>query len=248
MSGGIFNNCFFNLNIDLKTYHRFAMKFAFYTIIVTCLFYNAAYAQNDIKSKKFINEIIARDHIVYLDSVGQYAVRCMREGLELSKNHIYYSFKNDSVVFVDSARRRKLISRDQLTRMMRNDRRGTFKEIKKDSLSLTDKEYAYVLSEIKKMQKFIWHDDLLPASKTIPTDTVTNIFTTRKMKGWDYLRKVGIRGIFTVAKPIFLRSNTVCLFYFDQSCGYVCGSGEFAAYKKVNGKWVHWITLDDWTS
>jgi len=60
--------------------------------------------------------------------------------------------------------------------------------------------------------------------------------TVRKLR-YDYTF------VFTFAKPVYIRDNTVCLVAFGAMCGSDCGRTETSFYRRENNEWTKWIIV-----
>jgi hypothetical protein len=189
----------------------------------------------------------------YQDSINKEAIATMHEGLNRNKN-VFRGVKQDSVVYIDSIGKRTVLSRDYADELafknlsQLKNIRFRMELIAADSLIITDKERLYIAAEIDKMSGYAWPKDQFLNLHFIPADTLKSIFANRKRNGWDEMRKRGVGQIFSFSVPIFLRNNTYCFFYYDYGCGWLCGEGKFAVYKRINKKWVLWTTLAEWVS
>ena len=76
----------------------------------------------------------------------------------------------------------------------------------------------------------------------------TAVFKEKNNKGWPYMYKKGIRSFHRFSVPVFIKGGDYCIFYSDESCGNLCGSGELAIYKKEHGKWKLWGIISSWIS
>ncbi len=124
-----------------------------------------------------------------------------------------------------------------------------------NSITLTKNEQDYLLSQLG--QQTVWSDNLFPNSKRIHSDSM-----------WTHLRQINAQRVlslnqaalqkdsvtiknlrydypyvFTFAKPIYIRDNTVCLIAFGAMCGGDCGQTETSFYKKENNEWIKWIIV-----
>jgi len=219
----------------------------FLYLIIFSLIGNIACAQNDLKTKKLINEIINEKGIVYQDSIGGFAIRIMHEGLWYKQSHVFYKESADSVIYTDTTGKRTPMSRARATPLVLKFNNGRMRPVALDSMTMSVKEIAYINAEIDKMKDHKWDKGLFENSQIIPTDTVTAIFKNSK-RGWSYMYKKGINKFYTISKPILLHKGAFCLLYYGYSCGGLCGYGELALYKKENGKWVHWVAISSWIS
>lgn len=109
-------------------------------------------------------------------------------------------------------------------------------------LILTSADRLQINYALAEMDKPIWKSGLFDNTKMMSGDTIENIFKDRE-KGWDFFYKHYGNKIYSFSKPIFLRDHTICFFYQDYGCGWLCAQGEFAIYRKRNGKWEKWRTL-----
>ena len=232
----------------------------FITIVFVGFVSNLVCAQNHLKAKQFINEIVGEQttadsiyHIrsfpknyiykksdyIYQDSVGLMAINMMRNGVQTATNNAFYIFRKDSVIYTDNSGKRTMIKKDYTSRNLKTE------QIASDSLIITAKEKAYINAEIDKMSQYIWTKDLLPSFTFIPTDTIKKAFSQSQSGGWRFFE--GKRR-YSFGVPIFLRNDSYCLFYYGYGCGGECGEGYFSIYKKVKGKWMHWLNLSGWMS
>ena len=124
-----------------------------------------------------------------------------------------------------------------------------------DICGVEQAEQNYLLDQL--FQESSWPDHLFPNSKRIKTDSMftylskmnpqhklsLNQATSQK----DTITIKNLRYnspfIFTFAKPIYIRDNTVCLIVFGARCGGDCGHIETSFYKKVYNEWIKWITV-----
>ncbi|MEE1945649.1 hypothetical protein VRU48_11075 [Pedobacter sp. KR3-3] len=118
--------------------------------------------------------------------------------------------------------------------------------LKEDSL-LTKAELDYVIQQSTQPPIKKWTTDLIPNTKLISADTISQIFNDRK-KGWDYFYKKIGRSVSSYSAPIFLRNNTYCLFYNSNGCGWLCGTGRLSLYKKEGKQWKIVKTYCNWIS
>ncbi|MDB5159272.1 MAG: hypothetical protein JWR50_3979 [Mucilaginibacter sp.] len=169
----------------------------------------------------------------------------MHNILTRNKKPAFYTYRTDSILYTDRAGNKKIVLRQPIGLSADKDN-SRYTNIKKDSLVLSDKEVSYVLSELEKMRNYKWSDGLLPDSKVIPIDTITKISKAFREKAWGHFNEMGIYGILTISRPVFLRNDTICLFYFSENCGPDCAGGHFTVYKKVKGYWAQWIELYGW--
>jgi hypothetical protein len=245
-----------------------------YILLILCLLSLTGVAQSQSKASQFINNLMAdriageaatmnkvfgfdltpnKSELFYQDSVGKNVVLNLRESLQAQKN-VFHGVRNDSVYFIDSTRTRTVMASDDAQKRLAGNifPDGSFHEkiewISSDSLVITTKERQYITTQIDKMGSSVWGKNELANFKMITADTVNAIFANRKRDGWAEMQKRGVARIYNFSGPIFLRNDTFCLFYYGYSCGWRCGHGEVAVYKKVNGRWEHWSTLMSWNS
>ena len=100
-----------------------------------------------------------------------------------------------------------------------------------DYFILTNEEKNQILVDTMKWTKLSQKMFQLDNIKLVSKDTVKNRYDP------SYL----------IYKPIFLRDNTVCLFYYDFICS-LCGHGTFWLYKKTKKSWEPWIEIGGWTN
>lgn len=242
------------------------MKRPFY-IIILCLICSMGHAQNSAKAKKFINEVITDKNINYQDSVDRETRAFMYEALK--KIRIVYNYRKDSVDYMEGTKVTRMLGNE--ARKLVSDTKHFDRKlllIVADSLVLTETEVVYANGEINKMRDYKWKSNLLPGAKLLSADSLSVL-----QKRWDYLRnnaltglskeerETRLKGLIEKAKkettifhklsaPIFLRNDTYCLFYYGDDCintlDWGCDSGNFMAYKKVNGKWVFWGDISFW--
>jgi hypothetical protein len=130
-----------------------------------------------------------------------------------------------------------------------------------NTITLTKSEQKYLLTELG--QRIIWNDYLFTNGKRISsdsmriflkkqnTDRVKTINQAAKSKDTLTIKALGelknYPYVFTFAKPIYIRNNTVCLISFIAMCGNECGQTETSFYKKVNNEWTKWVVVSSGT-
>jgi hypothetical protein len=117
-----------------------------------------------------------------------------------------------------------------------------------DSLILTTKEKQFIISELQnQIDTSLWNEMDIPNSLTIPQDSITAIFKDRK-RSWDYFHKIYGSSFNSFTIPVFFRNNQLCAFYYEYSCGGLCGEGVFAIYRREKNQWIRWFTIYEWVS
>ena len=89
---------------------------------------------------------------------------------------------------------------------------------------------------------------MVPGVRLIPDDTITAIFSWKHGDGWTYFYHHYGTGFHSFGCPLFLRNYTCCLFYSGHHCGWLCGNGQLALYKKEGGRWVFVKDWGEWMS
>jgi hypothetical protein len=110
------------------------------------------------------------------------------------------------------------------------------KRLFRDSTIFTKEEQETIISQINDPVLEKWDTKLVEKVKIISSDTVTAIFKDRN-KWWTYFYNHYGSSFNSYSAPIFLRDYTLCLFYSDNSCGGLCGSGRITLFKKEQGIW-----------
>ena len=116
-----------------------------------------------------------------------------------------------------------------------------------DTLILTPKEKDTILTAFLIQENDSWLKTIMPNSKFISKDTISSIFST-SMKSWDYFYTHYGNGFHTFMKPVFLRNKTVCIYYSEYHCGFLCGHGSLKVLVKENDKWHLFSELGQWVS
>jgi hypothetical protein len=93
-----------------------------------------------------------------------------------------------------------------------------------------------------------WTQDMVAGVRIIPKDTITAIFSSKHLDGWAYFYLHYGQGFHSFGCPLFLRNYTWCLFYSGHHCGWLCGDGQLALYKKEGGRWVFVKNWGVWMS
>lgn len=127
----------------------------------------------------------------------------------------------------------------------------------KTSIALTDADYYSILEQIDKYKNFVWGDSLFVNSKRVLLDSMYSYLDNEfklnyKKYNSNTLDKdtAAIKNfqkyvpwVFGFSKPIYLREETLCLYYSMAMCGQLCGHDEVSFYKKENGKWTKWFGI-----
>jgi hypothetical protein len=116
------------------------------------------------------------------------------------------------------------------------------------SLSLTDAEITYVNDQIGLLSQFKWQPGLFKRATLIHDDSLTEMFKGNILIGWNNFHQRYGKSYYRFSKPIFLRNSSVCFFYLENSCGGLCGRGDFNIYIKRKGVWVLVYNISNWVS
>ncbi|PJJ84111.1 hypothetical protein [Mucilaginibacter auburnensis] len=227
------------------------MKYYIATLCLVLLI-KSTYGQDYLREKNFINQVIIKKNIVYQDSLSRASSEYLQYHLKYARELIFSKRDADSLIYIDSAgRETRMIRSKAMARMEANERpgvsNGRILPIIRDTIILSEQEITHILSQFEKESKRKWNEDLIPGARQINTDTINAVFKDR-IWGWEKMHNKGVPSIHTFGPPVFIRDDKYCIFYSDNTCGYRCGSGKLAIYKKENGKWTFWGDIITWVS
>lgn len=111
------------------------------------------------------------------------------------------------------------------------------------TLILKNSERLLIQRKLKEMEEFFWKPRLFEKSALLSANQFIQSNSIERNKIEYRYKKM-----YSFSKPIFLRHNTICIFYNSYFCGMECGEGNFFVYLKENGKWKRWIFLYGWQS
>lgn len=114
-----------------------------------------------------------------------------------------------------------------------------------DTATFTVEERQQIRSWSVRPPLQAWTPDIAGSIRLIRKDTIRAIFSRKHMDGWNYYYHHFGASFNTFGCPLFLRHYTWCLFYSGNHCGWLCGGGQLALYKKEGG---HWVFVKDWGS
>jgi hypothetical protein len=95
------------------------------------------------------------------------------------------------------------------------------------SIVFTKKEMDYVYNEIDKNNKKGWAKGKLKDAEFIESENRDKYGTA----------------IYSFSKPVFLRNNTICIFYYDGN-----ENGRLVTYIKINGEWKYYSGFFRWVN
>jgi hypothetical protein len=105
-------------------------------------------------------------------------------------------------------------------------------------------ERSFIRKEIKLLSTFEWADKLFQNSQVIDVLKIDSIQHSIKDNKLDTIFRFCFT-IYTFSKPIFLRNNTVCIFYVGK-VNFAIKEGEFWIYKKIKSKWIKFSPVYRW--
>lgn len=140
-----------------------------------------------------------------------------------------------------------------------------FLKDKKENIKYRDKIGSYIIGEIKKSQSIdtLYQDNFpyqirnseLPAKIIFSKKELKNIYAELEQsnnQGWvknkipnvTFIEPEKVKEIYDIhslSKPILIRENTVCIFYYGNT-----EWGKLSVYIKINGEWKYFARLYEW--
>ncbi len=113
-----------------------------------------------------------------------------------------------------------------------------------DKIIFTLAEKNYVIKELQKLNHQKWPDAIFPKSKVITFNHIDSIQKSINAKKVDPLLRLCYT-VYIFSHPIFLRENSICLFYSGKT-NFAVKDGEFRLYKKQGSDWVKFAPLYRW--
>ena len=122
-------------------------------------------------------------------------------------------------------------------------------QISADTLILTNAELKYIHDQLNKMDRPYLKSDLFDSTQIVSPSSIHRLFKKGIGEGWEaFYKRYSPKGYYVFSKPIFLRNDSLCIFYYGYSCGGLCGSGGLYIYKKTGSDWKPWLELFRWIS
>jgi hypothetical protein len=104
----------------------------------------------------------------------------------------------------------------------------------KSTLTLTSAEINQLKHSLTTAKSHKWREDLFSSSKRISSDSTHSFLISDRNKD-----------LYLFSLPAFIRNNTIALFYVVHlCCGGIYGPVDLSFYRRENGKWQKWITID----
>jgi len=116
-----------------------------------------------------------------------------------------------------------------------------------DRLVLTQQERSYIQNEIKLQSDVTWTSQLFENGKVLTQATLDSLYRG-SADSWTYFKEHYGSSLYRFSKPIFIRKNSLCLFYYSYICGNRCGAGKLRIFRKAGATWVPWLVAYQWES
>jgi len=117
------------------------------------------------------------------------------------------------------------------------------------TLILTKAEQKYIHKQLEEMERPYLKADLFDSTQIVSPSSIHRLFKKGIGEGWEaFYKRYSPKGYYVFSKPIFLRNDSLCIFYYGYSCGGLCGSGGLYIYKKTGSDWKPWLELFRWIS
>ncbi len=100
-------------------------------------------------------------------------------------------------------------------------------------------EKSLFQSFIKSPQITKWTHEIIPKIKIVSYDSIESTTTIDSLEIISYN---------TFSSPFFFNNYSYCLFYSDNVCGLLCGSGKLSLYERKDNKWVLLKSYCKWIS
>ncbi len=116
-------------------------------------------------------------------------------------------------------------------------------------LILSKEDKKQIDSQLDSLSSDNWYESLhLENAQAVSQDSIKAIFANTPDLGWQYFRTKYGKELYHFSKPVLLRNNTLCLFYYSNACGSLCGEGYLTLFRKEQGSWVKWFIIYSWVS
>ncbi len=154
------------------------------------------------------------------------------------------------IVYVDSVS----MSSDVVERFASIFKDNEVRDIQEDiATRLTKEEQEYLLSQLNLL--VAWPDSLFTGSLRLEADSTWTYLKQMNASRFETINQANALNdtllirelqtdypyVFVLARPIYIRNNTVCLVFYFAFCGHTCGQSEASFYKKENDEWTKWI-------
>lgn len=117
-----------------------------------------------------------------------------------------------------------------------------------NTITLSKSEIDFIMSELTSANKTQnWSKGLIRNSQLLTKTEIDSIYLD-KAKGYPYFQKQYGNVLNTISKPVFLKNNTVCVFYLGSSGAALSGGGGFQLYVLDKGVWKSYRMLTMWVS
>jgi hypothetical protein len=113
-------------------------------------------------------------------------------------------------------------------------------------MSLSAKDKRNINQQIDKLAAQKLPKKVLPELEFLDPDTLKSFGPWHTL--WQTAYSKGINGYYTFSRPIFFDRGKYCLFFWDLSCGSLCGYGGILIYRKTNVVWEKYLVLARWIS
>jgi len=117
----------------------------------------------------------------------------------------------------------------------------------RDSLVLTPEERRYIVQQVGQQNGKRWQEGNIQGAKLIPWDSIQVSFKTAR-NDWNKFHGNYGKEYYRFSAPMFLRGESLCLFYYEQYCGYDCANAEFSVFRRTKGRWELAFTFWGWVS
>lgn len=115
-------------------------------------------------------------------------------------------------------------------------------DCRKNKVILSKKEKEYIAQEFDKMRTRVWPNNLLSNSIIISRDTISAVYKKPISAQFDFFSKYP-HGYSFFSIPIFLRNDTLCIFYCGYNCAHSCFDDHLLIFRKEGELWMELISL-----
>lgn len=113
-----------------------------------------------------------------------------------------------------------------------------------DKITFTLSEKNFIITELQKLNKQKWPNEIFPKSRVVRFNDIDSIQKSINDQKLDPVMRLCYT-VYIFSHPIFLRNNSICLFYSGKT-NFAVRDGEFWVYKKQGSAWIKYAPVYRW--